>query len=58
MRHAELVDAFLAAARDGDFERLLALLDPDVVLRADPAAAQIGVAPALHGAAEVGEFAR
>jgi RNA polymerase sigma factor (sigma-70 family) len=31
----EAVDAFLAAARDGDFERLVAVLDPDVVLRAD-----------------------
>jgi RNA polymerase sigma-70 factor, ECF subfamily len=31
----EVVDAFLAAARDGDFDRLVALLDPDVVLRAD-----------------------
>jgi RNA polymerase sigma factor (sigma-70 family) len=31
----EVVDAFLAASRDGDFERLVALLDPDVVLRAD-----------------------
>jgi RNA polymerase sigma factor (sigma-70 family) len=31
----EVVDAFLAAARDGDFERLIAVLDPDVVLRAD-----------------------
>jgi RNA polymerase sigma factor (sigma-70 family) len=31
----EVVDAFLAAARDGDFERLVALLDPDVVLRQD-----------------------
>ena len=30
-----VVDAFLAAARDGDFERLLAVLDPDVVLRSD-----------------------
>jgi RNA polymerase sigma factor (sigma-70 family) len=30
-----IVDAFLAASRDGDFEALLALLDPDVVLRAD-----------------------
>jgi hypothetical protein len=29
------VDAFLAAARDGDFDALLAVLDPDVVLRAD-----------------------
>ena len=31
----EVVDAFLAAAREGDFERLLEVLDPDVVLRAD-----------------------
>jgi RNA polymerase sigma factor (sigma-70 family) len=31
----KVVDAFLAAARDGDFEGLLAVLDPDVVLRAD-----------------------
>jgi RNA polymerase sigma factor (sigma-70 family) len=29
----EVIDAFLVAARDGDFERLVALLDPDVVLR-------------------------
>jgi RNA polymerase sigma factor (sigma-70 family) len=31
----EVVDAFLAASRDGDFEALVAVLDPDVVLRAD-----------------------
>ena len=31
----EVVDAFLAAARDGDFEALLEVLDPDVVLRTD-----------------------
>ena len=31
----EVVEAFLAAGRDGDFEALVALLDPDVVLRAD-----------------------
>jgi RNA polymerase sigma-70 factor (ECF subfamily) len=30
-----IVDAFLAAVRDGDFERLVAVLDPDIVLRAD-----------------------
>ncbi|MFD9073458.1 sigma-70 family RNA polymerase sigma factor [Streptomyces lasiicapitis] len=34
-RHREVVKAFLAAARGGDFDALLALLDPDVVLRAD-----------------------
>ena len=35
----EVIDAFLAAARDGDFDRLVAVLDPDVVLRADLGAA-------------------
>ena len=34
-RQREVVDAFLAASRSGDFEALVALLDPDVVLRAD-----------------------
>ncbi len=37
-RQRAIVDAFLAAARNGDFSALLALLDPDVVLRADRAA--------------------
>src|SRR5215213_8287712 len=36
LRHAKLVEAFLAAARNGEFDRLLELLDPDVVLTADP----------------------
>ncbi|MER5883362.1 sigma-70 family RNA polymerase sigma factor [Streptomyces sp. NPDC001941] len=35
VRQREVVDAFLAAAREGDFEGLLRVLDPDVVLRAD-----------------------
>ena len=35
-----VVDAFLAASRDGDFERLMEVLDPDVVLRADFGAAE------------------
>jgi RNA polymerase sigma-70 factor (ECF subfamily) len=34
-RQRELVEAFMAAARDGDFDRLVATLDPAVVLRAD-----------------------
>ena len=37
-RQRAVVDAFLAASRGGDFEALLAVLDPDVVLRADRAA--------------------
>ena len=49
----EVVNAFLAAARDGDFERLVEVLDPDVVLRADPGAAAIGSARVVRGAAKV-----
>ncbi len=49
----QVVDAFLAAARDGDFERLVEVLDPDVVLRADPGAAAIGSARVVRGAANV-----
>ena len=43
-RQREVVDAFLAAARDGDFEALLAVLDPDVVVRADQGGVPVGVA--------------
>jgi len=39
-RRRDIAEAFLAASRDGDFHALLAVLDPDVVLHADPAAAQ------------------
>jgi RNA polymerase sigma factor (sigma-70 family) len=49
----KVVDAFLAASRGGDFDALLALLDPDVVLRADAAAVQMGSAAEVLGAAEV-----
>lgn len=41
-RQREVVDAFLAASRGGDFNALLALLDPDAVLRADRAAVNVG----------------
>ena len=43
IRQREIVEAFLAAARGGDFEGLLALLDPDVVFRADDVAVKAGV---------------
>jgi RNA polymerase sigma factor (sigma-70 family) len=52
-RQRAVVDAFLAASRQGDFEALLALLDPDVVLRADPAAVRTGAAAEARGAAAV-----
>jgi RNA polymerase sigma factor (sigma-70 family) len=45
-----VVDAFLAAARDGDFERLLAVLDPDVVLRSDGGPARAGLTTLVRGA--------
>jgi RNA polymerase sigma-70 factor (ECF subfamily) len=51
-RQREVVTAFLAAARSGDFERLLSLLHPDATLVADAAAAAIG-APERLDAAEV-----
>src|SRR5256885_11451483 len=41
-RQREVVDAFLAASRGGDFDALLAVLDPDVVVRADSAAVEAG----------------
>ena len=52
-----VVDAFLAAAREGDFERLLAVLDPDVVLRSDGGAARPALASLVHGARAVAEQA-
>jgi RNA polymerase sigma factor (sigma-70 family) len=52
-KQRQVVDAFLAATRAGDFEALLAVLDPDVVFRIDTGA-RTGVAPALvSGAADV-----
>jgi RNA polymerase sigma-70 factor (ECF subfamily) len=52
-----VVDAFLAAAREGDFERLVAVLDPDVVLRSDGGPDRPQLASLLHGARAVGEQA-
>jgi RNA polymerase sigma-70 factor (ECF subfamily) len=49
----QLVNAFLAASRDGDFATLLAVLDPDVVLRADPTAVQAGALAEVRGAPAV-----
>ncbi len=52
-----VVDAFLAAARDGDFERLLAVLDPEVVLRSDGGVARPDLVTLLRGAQAVAEGA-
>lgn len=55
-RRREVVTAYLAASQGGDFDRLLALLDPDVVVRVDYGAG--GLSRLLRGAAAVAEQAR
>ena len=52
-----VADAFLAASRAGDFERLLAVLDPEVVLRSDGGAARPGLTFLVRGAQAVAERA-
>jgi ketosteroid isomerase-like protein len=52
-RQRDVVDAFFLAARGGDFDALVALLDPDVVLRADFGARRPAASMVLHGAAAV-----
>jgi len=54
-RQRAVVDAFLAAARGGDFDALLAVLDPDVVVRADPAAVLTGASEEVRGAPAVAD---
>src|SRR5207249_3569301 len=64
-RRRKIVDAFLAASRSGNFDALLAVLDPNVVLRADSAAVRMAaarqavgapkLAPELRGAPAVAE---
>jgi RNA polymerase sigma-70 factor (ECF subfamily) len=67
-RQWAVVDAFLAASREGDFDRLLAILDPDVVLRGDAGDGPFGPSLVIRGAREaiaqsqryasLGKFAR
>ena len=54
-RQKNIVDAFLKASREGDFEGLLAVLDPEVVLRADHAAQRLGSLAEIRGATAVAE---
>ncbi len=54
----EVVEAFMAAARDGDFEALIACLDPDVVLRTDAGVTPPGLSPVVHGAETVASRAQ
>ncbi len=55
-RRREIVAAFIAASRGGDFEGLLAVLDPDVVLRPDADAVRLGSFAETRGAAVVAQL--
>lgn len=52
-RQRDVVDAFFAASRAGDFDALVAVLDPEVVLRADGGTARAHGTVAIHGAQDV-----
>ena len=56
LRSREVVRAFLTASREGSFETLLTLLDPDVLFRADRVAVSRGWAEEIRGAASVGRM--
>jgi RNA polymerase sigma-70 factor (ECF subfamily) len=57
-RQRAVVDAFFRAARGGDFDALVVLLDPDVVLRSDFGARRPGASVVIRGAAAVARQAR
>jgi hypothetical protein len=52
-RQREVVDAFFAAARNGDFDALVAVLDPDIVLRSDGGVLNPGASVVVRGATAV-----
>lgn len=56
-KQREVVEAFLAASRRGDFEGLLAVLDPDIVLRMDRAAVPPGAPTEFRGATVIADRA-
>jgi RNA polymerase sigma factor (sigma-70 family) len=55
VRQREIVAAFLAASRSGQFDALLSLLDPEIVLRADEATVRMGAAAEVLGASAVAQ---
>ncbi|MBQ0900559.1 sigma-70 family RNA polymerase sigma factor [Micromonospora sp. U21] len=55
-RQRRVVEAFLAASREGRFDDLVNLLDPHVVMRADPVAAGLGSAAETRGSATIAGF--
>ena len=57
-RQGRVVDAFFAASRDGDFDRLMRVLHPDVVLRVDGGHLRRGASLTLRGAEAVAAHTR
>lgn len=57
-RQREVVDAFLAAAREGDFDALVAVLDPDVVARGGAGGVTVGASAVASGASAFAHLAR
>ncbi|MET8120606.1 sigma factor-like helix-turn-helix DNA-binding protein [Micromonospora sp. NPDC005189] len=55
-RQRRVVEAFLAASREGRFDDLVSLLDPHVIMRADPVAAGLGSAAETRGSAAIAGF--
>lgn len=55
-RRRGILEAFLKASREGDFKGLLAVLDPDVVFRADQAAVRLGTLAEVRGAERVAQL--
>jgi len=55
-RYREVVEAFIAAAKAGDFDALVAILDPEVVFRCDDQATRMGGPAEMHGASGVADF--
>jgi RNA polymerase sigma factor (sigma-70 family) len=51
--HRDIVEAFFTAAQSGDLNRLISLLAPNAVLRADPSAAQMGIQAEILGNTEI-----
>src|SRR5512132_574712 len=56
-RQRQIVEAFFAAGRDGDFDALVAVLDPDIVLRSDGGGLRPGASVVVRGARAVAEQA-
>jgi RNA polymerase sigma-70 factor (ECF subfamily) len=55
-RQRAIVDAFRAASREGDLDRLLALLDPEAAIKSDAIAVSAGAAPVVRGAPAVAAY--